>query len=137
MTDRLRLGVRLGAVLAFVGVFITWTNADPVSLDGMQGPNNGLLVLILAAFALGWSRSLARRAWVGVVGVLGSGLVIAWTALENQADNREVIGGGIGIGLVLVVLGGAVLAATAVTAGAGRVRGVAVGSDDDDHRLPR
>ena len=123
VTDTLRLGVRVGAVLAFCGVFVTWTKADPVSLDGMQGPNNGLLVLILAAFALGWTRALVRHAWVGVIGVLGSGLVIGWTALENHADNRDVIGGGVGIGFALVVVAGAVLVATAVAAGVGRIRG--------------
>ena len=61
-------------------------------LDGTQGPNNGWLVLIVAAFALGWIRSMARGSWVGVLGVLGAAVVIGWTAIENWLDSRDVLG---------------------------------------------
>ena len=51
----MRLVVWVAIAAAAVGVFSTWTNDGPVSLDGTQGPNNGWLVLIVAAFALGWT----------------------------------------------------------------------------------
>lgn len=128
--------MRVGAILALVGVFLTWTRTDPGTLDGIQGPNNGLLVIVVVGFALGWTRTLARGAWVGVIGVLGSGLVIAWTALENRADNRDVLSGGTGVGLVLVVVAGAVLVATAIAAATDRVRAARAGSNGEDHPAP-
>ena len=66
-------------------------DAGPVRLDGTEGPNNGWLVLIVAALALGWVRSMARGSWIGVLGVLGAGIVIGWTAIENWLDNRQVL----------------------------------------------
>ena len=68
-------------------------------------------MLILAAFALGWSRS---RSWVGVVGVGGAALVMGWTALENWHDSRDVFGASARLGLVLVVAGSIALAGSAV-----------------------
>jgi hypothetical protein len=50
---------------AAIGVLLTWTSDGPVRLDGMQGPNNGWLVLIVAAFAVGWTRSMLRGSWAG------------------------------------------------------------------------
>lgn len=111
------------AILAVVvGVFSTWTTVGPVTLNGTQGPNNGWLALIVAAFALGWTPSLARGSWIGVVGVFGAALVIAWTAVENWLDNREVLGGSVGWGLVLVVLSSAVLAGAAAATALDRIR---------------
>ena len=75
-----------------VGVFSTWASDGPVTLNGTQGPNNGWLVLIVAAFALGWTRSMTRGSWVGVAGVLGAAVVMAWTAIENWRDNQDVLG---------------------------------------------
>jgi hypothetical protein len=46
-------------------------------------------------------------------GVSGAGLVIAWTAIESWTDNRAVLDAGAGVGLVLVVGAGIVLAAMA------------------------
>jgi uncharacterized membrane protein YhhN len=97
-----------------VGVFLTWTSAGPVRMTGVQGPNNGWLVLIVAAFALGWTRSAARGSWVGVVGVLGASIVMCWTAVESWLDGREVLGATASLGLLLVVAASAVLAGTAV-----------------------
>ena len=75
-----------------VGVFVTWVADGPVRLDGTQGPNNGWLAAIVAGLALFWIPML--RSWPGVIGVLGAGLVIGWTALENwldaRADDRRV-----------------------------------------------
>ena len=75
-----------------IGVFLTWTTDEPVTLNGTQGPNNGWLAVIVAAFALGWTWSLRRGSWFGIAGVLGAATVIAWTAVENWLDNRDVIG---------------------------------------------
>jgi hypothetical protein len=93
---------------------LTWTSADPVDLDGTQGPNNGWLVLIVAAFALGWTRSLARGAWTGVLGVLGASLVMGWTAVQNWLDSRDVFAAAASFGLLLVVAASFALGAAAV-----------------------
>ena len=65
---RLRTSVRAAATVAAIGVFLTWTTTNAITLDGTQGPNNGWLVVIVAAFALdGPARSRAARAspwWV-------------------------------------------------------------------------
>ena len=102
---------------AVIGVFSTWTDDGPVSLNGTQGPNNGWLVLIVAAFALGWTRALVRGSWVGVAGVLGAAVVMGSTAGENWLDNRAVLGATASYGLVIVVLASVALAATAVVRG--------------------
>jgi hypothetical protein len=85
-----------------------------VRLDGIQGPNNGWLVLIVAAFALGWARSMNGGSWIGVVGVLGAAIVIAWTAVENWLDSRAVYGATASFGLLLVLAASIALAAAAV-----------------------
>lgn len=83
-------------------------------LDGIQGPNNGWLVLIVAAFALGWARSMNRGSWIGVVGVLGVAIVIAWTAIENWLDSRAVYGATASFGLLLVLAASIALATAAL-----------------------
>ena len=89
-----------------------------MQLDGTEGPDNGWLVLIVAAFAIGWTRSMNRGSRLGVLGVFGASVVIAWTAFENWLDNRAVFGAEASYGLTLVV------AATVVLAGAAVARGV-------------
>jgi membrane-bound ClpP family serine protease len=116
-----RLASRVAVASVLVGVFLTWVADGPVRLDGTQGPNNGWLVLIVAGLALLWIRMLAS--WVGVIGVLGSGVVIFWTALENWLDGRETIGASAAPGLVLVLAGGAVLTAAAVVRAVELARG--------------
>jgi hypothetical protein len=112
-----RLIALVAIVNAVLGVFLTWTNDGPVHLNGLQGPNNGWLVLIVAAFALGWTRPLYRGSWIGVVGVLGSAVVIGWTAVENWLDNRDVLGASVGVGLILVFAASVALACAAVWRG--------------------
>jgi hypothetical protein len=115
--------VVLGAVaIATIGVFSTWTTAGPVTLNGIEGPNNGWLVLIVGAFAIGWSRSLARGSWIGVAGVLGAAVVMGWTAVENWLDGREVVGAAAGFGLVLVTVASAALVCAATVAALALVR---------------
>jgi hypothetical protein len=108
---RRRLACRIGVAAVLVGVFVTWVADGPVRLDGTQGPNNGWLAVIIAGLALLWIRMLGS--WPGVIGVLGSGLVIAWTALENWLDARATIGASARPGLALVIAGAAVLTTVA------------------------
>jgi hypothetical protein len=116
-----RLASRVAVASVLVGVFLTWIADGPVRLDGTQGPNNGWLALIMAGLALLWMRMLGS--WVGVIGVLGSGLVIFWTALENWLDSRATIGASAAPGLVLVLVGSAVLSAAAVVGAVQLARG--------------
>jgi hypothetical protein len=116
-----RLASRVAVVCILLGVFLTWVADGPVRLDGTQGPNNGWLAAIMAGLALLWIRMLGS--WVGVIGVLGSGVVIFWTALENWLDSRATIGASAAPGLVLVLGGSAVLTAAAVVRAVGLARG--------------
>ena len=108
--------------MALLGVFLVWTRDGPVELDGTDGPNNGWLVVIVCAFAACWARSMARGSWFGVIGVLGSAAVIAWTALENWLDSRAALDAGAGIGLLLVLIAAAGLASSAILAAVERRR---------------
>ena len=112
----------LAIALAAVGIFLPWSSDGPVRLDGTQGPNNGWLVLIVAALALGWVRSMARGSWVGVLGVLGAAIVIGWTAIENWLDNRHVLDATANYGLLIVVAASVALVCTAATHGVFRRR---------------
>jgi hypothetical protein len=107
----------IGIAVAAVGVFCAWTNDGPVSLNGTQGPNDGWLVLIALLVALGLLRSLARGSWFDVVAVVGASLVIGWVAIEDWLENRDVLGAGVGYGLVLVLLASIALLASAVWRG--------------------
>jgi hypothetical protein len=109
--------VRLVLAISVIGIFLPWASGNAVRLDGTEGPNNGWLVLIVAVLALGWVRSMARGSWIGVLGILGAGIVIGWTAIENWLDNRQVLDAGISYGLLIVVAASVVLVGTAVNAG--------------------
>ena len=117
-----RVAPWLAIAAVLLGVFSTWTVAGPVTLNGTQGPNNGWLIVILAAPALAWARMMERGSWIGVIGVLGAALVMCWTAVENWRDNREVLAASVGHGLVLVVAASIVLGATAAVRGIELVR---------------
>lgn len=108
---------RIAVAAVLVGVFVTWIADGPVRLDGTQGPNNGWLAAIMAVLALPWLRMLERGSWIGAIGVLGAGLVIGWTALENWLDARATIGASVGLGLLLVLAGSVVLTAAACAQG--------------------
>ena len=116
MAARERWIASSAVAVAVLGVFLTWTSGA-TSLDGTQGPNNGWLVVIVGAFALGWIRPMTRGSWVGVVGVLGASIVMFWTAVENWLDNRDVLEGTAGLGTILVVAAAIALAASAVVQG--------------------
>ena len=123
MTARPATIARIAIAAVVIGVFLTWTTDGPVTLNGTQGPNNGWLAVILAAFALGWTRSLRRCSWFGIAGVLGAAAVIAWTATENWLDNRDVLGATAALGLVVVLVASIALAGAAVAAAVQRTRG--------------
>ena len=120
---RYAIAARIAIAAVVIGVFLTWTSDEPVTLNGTQGPNNGWLAVIVAAFALGWTRSLRRGSWIGIAGVLGAAVVVAWTAVENWLDNRDAFGATASYGLVVVVAASVVLAAAAVATAVQRARG--------------
>ncbi len=104
---------RAAIVLAITGVFGTWRNAGPVSLDGFGGPNNGWLVIIFALIALAGVGALSRGSWLGIVTVLGSAAVMIFTAVHDVVNDGDVIGGSSGWGVWLTVAASAVLAGCA------------------------
>ena len=108
--------------MAALGAVLPWSSDGPVRLDGTEGPNNGWLVLIVAALALGCVRSMARGSWVGVLGVLGAGLIIGWTASNSWLDNRHVMDATVSYGLLIVVAASVALVCAAVTHGMLRLR---------------
>ena len=106
--------VRVAILAVVVGVFCTWLAQDHLTLNGIEGPNNGWLCVLLAAPAFLWARSMERGSWVAVVGVLGCALVIGWTAAKNWLDAQRVLDAGVSYGLLLVLAACTVLAAVAV-----------------------
>jgi hypothetical protein len=109
-----RLVAPAAIAAATLGAFLTWTSDGDVRLGGTDGPNNGWLIVIVAAFATGWARPMARGSWIGVAGVLGSAVVIAWTAVHNWLDSRAVYGASARLGLLLVVAASIALALSAI-----------------------
>ena len=102
----------MAVAAVLVGVFVTWVADGPIRLDGTQGPNDGWLAAIVAGLALLWIRMLGS--WPGVIGVLASGLVNGWTALDDWLDARAVIGASPRLGLVLVLAGSVALTVVAI-----------------------
>jgi hypothetical protein len=103
-------------VLAIVGVFGTWRSSGPVSLDGLQGPHNGWLVIVFGLIALLGVGAAARGSWLGIVLVFGCGAVMVYGALTSLTDDGSTIGGGSGWGVWLTVAASAALAGLAVVA---------------------
>jgi hypothetical protein len=110
----IRALVLSGLAIAALGVFLRWTSDEPVALDGTEGPNNGWLVLIMVAFAAGWTRSLLRGSRAAVVGVTGAAVVIAWTAVENWHDASQAADAAASYGLLLVIGASVLLASGAI-----------------------
>jgi cardiolipin synthase len=117
-----RIAPLIAIVAVVVGVFCTWLAEEPVTLNGIEGPNNGWLCVLLAGPAYLWARQMRRGSWVAVVGVLGCALAIGWTAVENWVDGRRVLDAGASYGLLLVLLGSAALATSAVVRGVSLLR---------------
>jgi hypothetical protein len=109
--------------LAVIGVFGTWRSAGAVSLDGVEGPHNGWLVIIFALIALAGVRSLSRHGWLGIVTVLAAACAMLYTTIGNLLDDRAVFGGNAGWGLWLCIAASVVLACGALLAAFGRLQG--------------
>lgn len=114
--------VWVAVAAAIVGVFLTWTADGTTALDGVQGPHDGWLVLIVSAFALGWARPLARGSRIGAVGVAGCAIVIAWTVVGSWLDGRAVTEASAGVGALVVGVASVLLVAAVVTSVAGMAR---------------
>jgi cardiolipin synthase len=113
---------RVAIAAVVVGVFCTWLADGPLTLNAIEGPNNGWLCVLLAGPALLWARQMEHGSLVGVFGVLVSALVIVWTAAENWRDGRRVLEAEVSYGLLLTLVAGVVLAAAAVVRGVSLVR---------------
>ena len=103
----------LALAAAAIGVFLPWTHDGPVRLDGLEGPNNGWLVLIVAGLALCWMRAMGRGSLVASAAVFGSALVIGLTAVNDWLDGRRVVDATAAYGVVIVVAASVVLASAA------------------------
>ena len=123
-----RIAPRIAIAAVVVGVFCTWLAEGDLTLNGVEGPNNGWLCVLLAGPAFLWTRMMERGFWVGVVGVLASALVIGWTAAENWHDARDVLDAGVSYGLLLVLVASAVLAAAAAVRAVSLLRDPARGA---------
>jgi len=108
---------RSAILLAVVGVFGTWRSAASFALDGLEGPNNGWIVLLFAPIALAGVGSLVRRGWLGMITVLGAASAMLYGALVALAD------GGSGWGLWLTTAASVLLACVALLAAADRIKG--------------
>jgi hypothetical protein len=108
--------------LAIAGVFGTWRTARRVSLDGVEGPHNGWIVIIFALIAVAGVRSLSRCGWLGIILVAGCAAVMILTAVEDLSSD-DVLGGSPGWGIWLTIAASSALAGVAVYSGVERVRG--------------
>ena len=107
---------RAAILVALVGVFGTWRRGGGVSLNGVEGPHNGWLVVIFGLVALAAIGPLARESRLGAVAVIGCSAVMLSTALQALVDDRDVLGGRSGWGLWLTIGGSLLLGAAAVVA---------------------
>ena len=105
-------------------MFGTWRNAGAVSLDGLEGPHNGWLVIIFALIALAGVGALSRGSWLGIVTVLGAAAVMISTAVHDVVNDDDVIGGSSGWGVWLTVAASVVLAGCAILAAVRRCGGL-------------
>ena len=129
-TNRALLLGSCGLALAVVGVFGPWATTGHGSLSGVQGPNNGWLVVVFAAIGTAGLKAASRGSWPGIAAVLGCSGVILWTALENAFQNTDVLNADVGWGL------GVTVAAAALAAGAAALGGVAPARGEVDLRPP-
>lgn len=111
MRLRLVISCQLAVLAGIVGVLGPWRNVGAVSLDGLQGPHDGWLVIVALLLALAGVGSLART---------GLTLVAAAAALyfvvDNLLDDRAAVGGSSGWGIWLTLLAALALGVLAVLA---------------------
>jgi hypothetical protein len=113
---------RLAIALAIVGTFGTWRTAGAVSLDGVQGPHDGWLVIIFGLIALAGVGALARGSWLGIVTVAGCAAALIWSTVHDLDDDNAVLGGRSGWGIWLTIAAASLLAGVAVYAVVDRAR---------------
>lgn len=112
----------LSVVLVVLGVLGTWRAVGPVSLDGLEGPHDGWLVVIFALVALVGVRSLARGGWLGIGTVAGCASAALYVAVGDLVADGSALGGTSGWGIWLTIAASALLACCAVAAAIGRLR---------------
>lgn len=101
-------------LLAIAGVFGTWRSSGPVSLDGVEGSQNGWLVVVFGLIALAGLRSLGRGGLLGIVLVLLCAAIMLVAPVESLTDGNS------GWGLWLSIVASAALAAVALVRGSTR-----------------
>ena len=94
---------RAAILLAVVGVFGAWRNTGPVSLDGVEGPHNGWLVIIFGLIALAGVGALARGSWLGIVTGARRRRRDDLDGGRGRRRRRRVLGGSSGWGVWLTV----------------------------------
>ena len=92
-------------LLAIVGVFGTWRTAGPVSLNGLEGPHNGWMVIIFALISLAGVGAPSRGSWLGIVTVLGCAAAMIFARSRTLLDDNAVLGGSSGWGVWLTIAG--------------------------------
>jgi hypothetical protein len=122
-TRRARVACYGAIGLAIVGVFGTWRSSGPVSLNGVEGPHNGWLVIVFGLIALAGAGSLSRGGRLGTVTVLGAACVMVYAAVANVVDDNAALGGRTGWGVWLTIAASVILGGIAVLAAAARIRG--------------
>jgi hypothetical protein len=124
--SRLAWACRAAILLAVVGCFGTWRSSGPVTLDGVQGPHNGWLVIVFGLIALIGVGAAARGSWTGIVLVFCCGFVMTYGAVTSLTDDPPVLGGSSGWGVWLTTFASAGLALGAIVAAVRSVRPGAV-----------
>ena len=98
-----------------------------MSLNGVEGPHDGWLVIIFALIVLAGVRSLSRRGWLGIVTVVAAAGAMLYTAVGNLFDDRAVFGGSSGWGLWLTIGAAVALVGAALWAAFRRLHGPVAG----------
>jgi hypothetical protein len=107
---------RLALVAVIVGVLGTWRTAGPVSLNGLEGPHDGWLVIFFAAIAFAGIASLARGGRLGFALVFGCAAGILYFAVRNLVDDRDALGGSAGWGIWLTTASGLLIVGLSLAA---------------------
>ncbi|MFW2336591.1 phospholipase D-like domain-containing protein [Ilumatobacter sp.] len=110
---RLLLG---GCALAVVGVFTRWTSGDGVTLNGIQGPHNGWIVIVYLVVGVAVARAVGRGSRTAALTAVLVAVVVIVTVLTTSS----VPGFGTAWGYWLTFLGGVVVVVAAGTAFAAR-----------------
>ena len=105
-----------GCALAAVGVFTRWTAGDGVTLNGIQGPHNGWIILIYLVVGVSVVRALGR----GSRSAAAAAVLVAIATIVTVLTTRSVPGFDTAWGYWLTLAGGGVIVVAAGAAFAGR-----------------